>query len=113
MQFTGVPYNGSGTSNAASNYADVTSCTWPTVSLWNLWTKDNTHGENDPVINNSPLHDGASIMGLAGATLEKGVITSHAAYDDIKLSYANDGPNDSHDIEYYTYGFATGTSDST
>lgn len=110
LQFTGVPYNGSGDRNAASNYPSLEYCTWPTVSLWNMWTKDNTHGATDPVLNNEPVHDGASVQGLAGGTLNKGVITSHAAYSD-PLSYANDGPGDDiYDVTNYTYGFSTGTS---
>ena len=109
LQFTGVPYNGSSDRNAVSNYPALEYCTWPTLSLWNVWTKDNTHGATDPVLNNEPVHDGASVQGLAGSTLEKGVIASHAAYNG-PLSYANDGPDDMYDVTNYTYSFDTGTS---
>ena len=107
LQFTGVPYNGSTDRNAASNYPALEYCTWPTVSLWNMWTKDNTHGANDPVLGGEPVHDGASVQGLAGSTLNKGVISSHSAYDD-PLSYANDGPGEgNYDVSYYTFSFNT------
>jgi fibro-slime domain-containing protein len=109
LQFTGVPYNGSSDRNAVSNYPALEYCTWPTLSLWNVWTKDNTHGANDPVLNNEPVYDGASVQGLAGSTLEKGVIASHTAYDQ-PLSYANDGHDDMYDVTNYTYSFDTGTS---
>ena len=110
LQFTGVPYNGSSNRNAASNYSELAYCTWPTVSLWNMWTKNNTHGANDPVINNEPVHDGASVQGLAGALLENGVVTSHTAYTE-PLSYANYGPGDpNYDVTNYVYSFETGTS---
>ena len=109
LQFTGVPYNGSSDRNAVSNHPALEYCTWPTLSLWNVWTKDNTHGANDPVLNNEPVYDGASVQGLAGSTLEKGVISSHTAYDQ-PLSYANDGPGDMYDVTSYTYSFSTGTS---
>ncbi len=108
LQFTGKSYASSPNYNAGSNYPQLEAHTAPPVTLWNLWTKDNTHGANDPIINGSPLHDGASVQGLAGATLEKGVITSHAAYT-APLSYANDGPSAEHDITNYTYGFDTGS----
>lgn len=101
LQFTGTAYNGA-ENNAASNYEMLQDCTWIPVSLWNLWTKDNTHGANDP----GTIHDGASVQGLAGSTLNKGVITSHSAFSDA-LSYANDGPNAEHDITKYSYGFNT------
>ena len=104
LQFTGVPYNGSSVQNAASNYQQIEALTTPPVSLWNLWTKNNTHGANDP----GTIHDGASVQGLAGATLDDGVITSHSAYT-IPLSYANDGPNAEHDITYYNYSFDAGS----
>ena len=109
IQFTGNPYNGSSISNAASNYQQLEAYSTVPVSLWNLWTKNNTHGADDPVIGGAEIHDGASVQGLASATLNKGVVTSHAAYD-LPLSYANDGPNPEHDIVNYTYGFSTGTS---
>ena len=109
LQFTGVPYNGSSDRNAVSNYPSLEYCTWPTLSLWNVWTKDNTHGATDPVLNGEPVFDGASVQGLAGSTLEKGVITSHTAYNE-PLSYANDGPGDMYDVTSYTYSFDTGTS---
>ena len=110
LQFTGVPYNGSSDRNAASNFQSLEYCTWPTVSLWNVWTKDNTHGATDPVIDGEPVHDGASVQGLAGSTLDNGVVTSHSVYDE-PLSYANDGPgSDIYDITNYTYGFDTGVS---
>ncbi len=109
LQFTGVPYNGSSDRNAVSNYPALEYCTWPTLSLWNVWTKDNTHGATDPVLNGEPVYDGASVQGLAGSTLEKGVITSHTAYNE-PLSYANDGPGDMYDVTNYTYSFDTGTS---
>ena len=77
------------------------------LTLWNIWTKDNTHGANDPIDwEGVPIHDGASVQGLASATLDKGVITSHAAYTD-SLSYSNDGPIDSYDIDKYDYTFST------
>ena len=107
LQFTGVPYNGANVHNAASNYPALEYCTWPTMSLWNVWTKDNTHGVNDPVFGSELVHDGASVQGLAGSTLNKGVITSHLAYDEA-LSYANDGPGDgTYDVSYYTYSYNT------
>ena len=110
LQFTGVPYNGSSVRNAASNYSELAYCTWPTVSLWNVWTKANTHGAEDPVLSGEPVHDGASVQGLAGATLTDGVVTSHAAYSD-PLSYANYGPGDpNYDVTSYVYSFETGTS---
>ena len=110
LQFTGVPYNGSSDRNAASNYSPLEYCTWPTVSLWNMWTKDNTHGATDPVLGGEPVHDGASVQGLASSTLNHGIISSHSAYDD-PLSYANDGPGESnYDVSYYTYSFNTSNS---
>ena len=101
LQFTGTAYNGA-ENNAASNYEMLQDCTWIPVSLWNLWTKDNTHGANDP----GTIHDGASVQGLPGSTLNKGVVTSHSAFSDA-LSYANDGPSAEHDITKYSYGFNT------
>ena len=82
------------------------------LTLWNIWTKVNTHGADDPVEkfpdgSESPIHDGASVQGLASATLDNGVITSHAAYTQ-GLPYANDGPVDMYDIDKYSYGFDTG-----
>ncbi len=109
LQFTGKPYNGSNNSNAVSNYKYVDSNTGIPLTLWNVWTKDNTHGADDPIDwNGEPIHDGASVQGLASATLDNGVITSHAAYNQ-GLSYANNGPVDIYDIEKYTYGIDTGT----
>lgn len=112
LQFTGKPHNNSSVNNAASNYKDVTYASTPLVTLWNMWTKANTHGEDDPhdIWTDEPIHDGASVQGLAGATLDKGVITSHAAYNNA-LSYANKGPNDGdyyYNAEDYTYGFMKG-----
>ena len=109
LQFTGVPYAGSDDRNAVSNsgYLEA-SYEWPLLTLWNVWTKDNTHGANDPDDwEGNPIHDGASVQGLAGSTLDKGVITSHSAYQDA-LSYSNDGPGTQYDITKYTFGFSTG-----
>ena len=116
LQFTGVPYNGfTGNKNAASKaeypqyYKDN-----PILSLWNIYTKDNTHGAEDPEFdygngNMHPVHNGASVQGLAGATLENSVVTSHAAYSD-PLSYGNDGydysdNSEDTDVDFYRYKF--------
>jgi len=108
LQFTGKPRNDSTVSIAPSNFQYVNADTKIPLTLWNVWTKDNTHGADDPLLGTEPVHDGASVQGLAGATLDKGVVTSHAAYTQ-GLSYANDGPDTMYDIERYTYGIDTGT----
>ena len=122
LQFTGVPYaNYDGNQNAAINdnlpqyfYKDN-----PILSLWNIYTKDNTHGAEDPVFDydgvDHPVHNGASVQGLAGATLKNGVVTSHSAYY-IPLPYGNDGYNyadnsEYTDREFYSYGLTTNGSD--
>ena len=109
MQFTGVPYTGSPDRNGVSNSSYLYKDTAITpLTAWNIWTKANTHGATDPV----GIHDGVSLQGLASSTLDDGVITSHSAYTS-ELSYANDGPEEGdstmYDIEYYTYGFETGS----
>ncbi len=105
IQFTGVAYSGSPDgNNAASGYPYISADTQIPLTLWNMWTKDNTHGANDPILDGEIVHDGASVQGLASATLDKDVVTSHAAYTD-KLPYANDGPGTAYDSEPYTYGF--------
>ena len=109
LLFTGEAYYGSSDSVAVTNYKDLWSgTTAPPLTLWNIWTKDNTHGVNDQ----AGLHDGASVQGLASATLDNGVVTSHAAYMQ-PLSYANDGPGSGegvmYDIDKYNFGFETGT----
>ncbi len=104
-------FTGKAVANIENNNGSFT--TWPAINetknppgtLWNLWTKDNTHGENDTMIPEmdgtlTPVHDGASVQGLAGLTLEKGVITSHALYSD-PLSYSNNGPTDKYGQEPY------------
>ena len=114
LMFTGRPTNDSDNRNAAyaPEYLDI--YTPIPLSLWNVWTKDNTHGADDPHEKDqygndaAPIHDGASVQGLAGATLENGVITSHAAYNQ-ELSYANDGPETMYDVEIYKYYYETGT----
>ncbi len=118
LMFTGVPHKGiSSSPNTAPGIADplYDGIKIP-LTLWNVWTKDGTHGENDPHENpndpnSTPIYDGASVQGLASATLDNGVITSHSAYSQ-PLSYANDGPSDvgvNYDIEEYTYAFSTGS----
>ncbi len=105
LQFTGTPYNGSSVTNQANKTEDMSyqGATDVPLSLWNLWTKDGTHGEKDP----EGLHDGASVQGLASATLEKDVIVSHSAYNNA-LPYSNNGPDNSHDIDKYSYSFTVG-----
>ncbi len=112
LQFTGKPTNDSNNSNAVSNFSPLSSYTTIPLTLWNVWTKDNTHGVDDPVLAGSPVHDGASVQGLASATLTDSVVTSHSAYSD-PLSYANDGPEPIYDITEYEYYFNTGTKDQT
>ena len=125
LQFTGVPYaQFEGNKNAAINgdlpqdfYKDN-----PILTFWNIYTKDNTHGKEDPDLdygggNMHEVHNGASIQGLAGATLENGVVTSHAAYQ-MPLSYGNDGHNyadgsEPTDRDYYNYRLTTNGSDKT
>lgn len=102
IQFTGNPYAGSPVANRANSWkyiSDHASNSVP-VSLWNLWTKVNTHGVNDP----KDVDDGASVQGLASATLENGVVSSHTAYTS-PLPYANDGKYDSDDIQNYIYAY--------
>ena len=85
LQFTGETYAGSkndGIKIPVSNVERVDNYTdWPLVTLWNLWTKENTHGENDPIYDYNGIidivHDGASVQGLASATLEDGVVKRH------------------------------------
>ena len=108
LMFTGKPTNDSTTSNSPYNPDNLDSYTAIPLTLWNIWTKDDTHGADDPVLGNEPVHDGASIQGLASATLDNSVITSHAAYTE-GLSYANDGPGTTYDREYYNYTFNTGS----
>ncbi len=109
LMFTGKAQNDIDIQNSPSNFEPITDDTKIPLTLWNVWTKDNTHGANDPDDwEGNPIHDGASVQGLASATLDKGVITSHAAYTQ-GLPYANDGPVDIYDIDTYTYGFDTGT----
>jgi len=117
MMFTGRPVNGS--SESYSPYAPEYLDTYTTVplTLWNVWTKDNTHGADDPVESypdgtSSPIHDGASVQGLASATLENGVVTSHAAYTQ-GLPYANDGPGTMYDVGTYKYYYETGSTGKT
>ncbi len=107
LMFTGKPQNDINISNAPSNYQPLDYSTKIPLTLWNIWTKDDTHGADDPIDwEGNPIHDGASVQGLASATLDKGVVTSHAAYMQ-ELSYANDGPVDMYDIDKYVYGFNT------
>lgn len=117
LLFTGKAVAGVENNNGAITvWPPINDSTNPPATLWNIWTKDNTHGENDTVLNNNgvltPVHDGASVQGLAGSTLEKGVITSHAAYSG-PLSYKNDGPteNDSepYDVETHKMYVFTGS----
>ena len=114
LMFTGKAQNDINIQNSPSNFEPISLYSKIPLTLWNVWTKDNTHGENDPHEKDyqgndgAPIHDGASVQGLASATLDKGVITSHAAYTQ-GLPYANDGPIDMYDIDTYTYGFDTGT----
>ncbi len=102
LQFTGAPVNG-GTDSPASITPDLSTSSRVPVSPWNVWTKENTQGVNDS------KDEGASVQGLASATLNNGVVTSHSAYTD-PLSYANDGSGSPNDITYYTYTFNTGAS---
>ena len=114
LLFTGVPHKGiSSSPNTAPGVVDPLNKNQKVpTTLWNIWTKEGTHGENDPHDwEGNPIYDGASVQGLAGATLDNGVITSHSAYSQ-PLSYANDGPPDAYtnyDIEEYSYAFSTGT----
>ena len=109
LMFTGKPTNDSNVSYAPSNPEFLNTSTNVPLTLWNVWTKDNTHGANDPDDwQNQPIHDGASVQGLASATLNKNLVTSHAAYTDA-LPYANDGPDTMYDIESYKYYFETGS----
>ena len=113
LQFTGKAYTGSPDANAPSPYPEVDKFTQIPLTLWNIWTKDNTHGANDPNDwEGNPIHDGASVQGLASATLDNSVVTSHAAYSN-ELSYANDGPDTAYDIEHYTYYYGTGKTERT
>ena len=115
LMFTGTPVNGldydynqSPVNPSAANQ-DLTGYVKIPLTLWNVWTKANTHGANDPNDwQGNPIHDGASVQGLASATLDKGLVTSHAAYQQ-ELSYANEGPTESYDVEYYKFGFDTGS----
>ena len=114
LMFTGKAQNDIDIQNSPTNFEPISTYSKIPLTLWNVWTKDNTHGANDPHEKDgqgndlAPIHDGASVQGLASATLDKGVITSHAAYTQ-GLPYANDGPIDMYDIDTYTYGFDTGT----
>lgn len=121
LQFIGVPYaNYEGNKNAASNYLYADDVAGPLMTLWNIYTKDNTHGAEDPIVdygnnNMHEVHNGASVQGLAGATLENGVVTSHAAYQN-PLSYANDGHDyednsEDTDIDFFRYGLTTNGND--
>lgn len=108
LMFTGVPQNNIDIANSPSNSQPLNiAYNKIPLTLWNIWTKDNTHGANDPILGNYVVHDGASVQGLASATLDKNVITSHAAYTEA-LPYANDGPEPMYDIDKYSYGFDTG-----
>ncbi len=115
MMFTGKPVNGlpydynQSPVNPSAENQDLTGYVKIPLTLWNVWTKANTHGANDPNDwQGNPIHDGASVQGLAGATLDKGLITSHSAYQQ-ELSYANKGPIKSYDVEHYNFGFDTGS----
>ncbi len=122
LQFTGVPYaQYEGNKNAAVNdpYPQYFYKDNPLLTLWNIYTKDHTHGAEDPVPDYDgvphEVHNGASVQGLAGATLENGVVTSHAAYS-MPLSYGNDGHDyadgsEQTDLEHYRYGLTTNGSD--
>ncbi|MBR3781420.1 MAG: DUF4982 domain-containing protein [Clostridia bacterium] len=113
LMFTGKAQNDINIQNSPTNFEPISLYSKIPLTLWNVWTKDNTHGANDPHEKDgqgnelAPIHDGASVQGLASATLDKGVITSHAAYTQ-GLPYANDGPVDMYDIDKYSYGFDTG-----
>lgn len=113
LMFTGKAQNDINIQNSPTNFEPISLYSKIPLTLWNVWTKDNTHGANDPHEKDgqgnelAPIHDGASVQGLASATLDKGVITSHAAYTQ-GLPYANDGPVDMYDIDKYAYGFDTG-----
>lgn len=122
LQFTGVPYaKYEGNQNAAVNvpYPQDYYKENPLLTLWNIYTKDNTHGKYDPEFdygggNMHAVHNGASVQGLAGATLENGVVTSHAAYQ-MPLSYGNDGHDyadgsEPTDLDYYGYRLKTNSS---
>ena len=117
LLFTGKAVAGVENNNGAITvWPPINTAINPPATLWNIWTKDNTHGENDTVLNINgvltPVHDGASVQGLAGSTLEKGVITSHAAYSG-PLSYKNDGPTENnsepYDVETHTMYVNTGS----
>ena len=108
LQFTGETYNGSNIGESPNGYQYISADTKIPLTLWNVWTKDNTHGADDPVLYGEPVHDGASVQGLAGATLDNSVITSHSAYTD-ELPYSNDGPGEMYDVTEYTYGFPIGS----
>lgn len=122
LQFTGVPYaKYEGNLNAAVNdpYPQYYYKDNPLLTLWNIYTKDNTHGAEDPEPDYDgvlhEVHNGASVQGLAGATLENGVVTSHAAYQ-MPLSYGNDGHNyadgsEQTDRDFYQYGLTTNGND--
>ncbi len=123
LQFTGVPYaQYEGNPNAAVNdtYPQYFYKDNPILTLWNIYTKDNTHGKEDPDIdygggNMHEVHNGASVQGLAGATLENGVVTSHAAYQ-VPLPYGNDGHDyadgsEQTDRDFYQYGLTTNGND--
>ncbi len=122
LQFTGVPYaKYEGNQNAAVNdpYPQYFYKDNPLLTLWNIYTKDHTHGAEDPVPDYDgvphEVHNGASVQGLAGATLENGVVTSHAAYS-MPLPYGNDGHDyadgsEQTDLEHYRYGLTTNGSD--
>lgn len=115
LMFTGTPVNGlpydynQSPVNPSAENQDLTGYVKIPLTLWNVWTKANTHGANDPDDwQGNPIHDGASVQGLAGATLDNGLVTSHSAYQQ-ELPYANEGPIESYDVEYYKYGFDTGS----
>ena len=115
LMFTGTPVNGlpydynQSPVNPSAENQDLTGYVKIPLTLWNVWTKANTHGANDPDDwQGNPIHDGASVQGLASATLEKGLVTSPAAYQQ-ELSYANEGPTASYDVEHYKFGFDTGS----
>ncbi len=116
LMFTGTPVNGlpydynQSPVNPSAENQDLTGYVKIPLTLWNVWTKANTHGADDPIDwNGDPIHDGASVQGLASATLDKGLVTSHSAYQQ-ELSYANEGPIESYDVEHYNFGFDTGSS---
>ncbi len=109
LLFTGKANAGADYGYGVSNYNPLSMYTsGPPLTAWNVWTKDNTHGVND----DPGLHDGASVQGLASATLDKGVVTSHSAYTQ-PLPYSNSAPDDpsytQYAIEKYDFGFSTGT----